>query len=106
MPRHNLSVADELALGMKDLSLRLWTYVQGPGRQRARLVALRVLHRVGINLQPRRLMSFPHLLVAFWFIILLWGERWVFDSKVDNCDWHHWEDWVGTSLPPHRASDC
>lgn len=27
-------------------------------------------------------------------VILLWGECWVFDSKVARCDWDHWEDWV------------
>ena len=94
MARHDLSPAEELTLGMKTQARKLWKYAKGPGRQKARQLGLRALHRISINLQPRRLLSFPHLLVVFWLVILLWGERWVFDSKVDKCDWNHWEDWV------------
>ncbi|KFH43345.1 Cell division control protein-like protein [Hapsidospora chrysogenum ATCC 11550] len=101
MARHNIPLADKLAHGMKKQSRKLWAYARGPGRQRAGRLGLRVLHRIAINLQPRRLLSFPHLLVGFWIIILLWGERWVFDSKVDNCDWNHWEDWPKNANPHH-----
>lgn len=94
MARHDLTRSDDIALQLKSRIQRSWNYAKGPGRQRATLLGLRALHRIKINLTPRRLLSFPHLLVAFWIIILLWGERWIFDSRVDSCDWDHWEDWV------------
>ncbi|KAL0935175.1 manganese ion homeostasis [Colletotrichum truncatum] len=53
------------------------------------------------NFTARRLFSFPHLLVLMWMLILLWGERWVFSSRVADCRWSNWEDWPsGTN--PHR----
>jgi hypothetical protein len=72
----------------------LWHWAMGPGRKTATRVALRIADRIKQNLAPRRLFSFPHLLVACWFVVLLWGERWVFETKVDSCDWDHWEKWV------------
>lgn len=48
-----------------------------------------------------RLLSFPHLLVAMWVFVLLWGERWVFESRVDHCDWDRWEQWPEGSTPHH-----
>ena len=94
MARHDMSPAEELTLSLRRKMQSLWNYARGHGKQRARQALWRVTHRIGINLQPRRLLSFPHLLVLFWFVVLMWGERWVFDSKVDKCDWDHWEDWV------------
>lgn len=55
---------------------------------------------MGRNLAPRRLLSFPHALVLVWMVILLWGERWVFESKVDDCAWKKWEKWVGGGSAP------
>lgn len=49
----------------------------------------------------RRLLSFPHLLVALWMLVMLWGERWVFASRVSSCDWDHWEDWPAGATPHH-----
>ena len=42
----------------------------------------------------RRLMSLPHLFVAIWLLVLLWGERWVFENNVAACTWESWEKWV------------
>lgn len=53
-------------------------------------------HRVKVNLAARRLLSFPHLLVVLWMLVMLWGERWTFTRQVQSCDWDHWEDWVST----------
>ncbi|RDL33180.1 uncharacterized protein BP5553_08619 [Venustampulla echinocandica] len=47
---------------------------------------------------PRSLLNLPHLLVAVWFLTLLWGERWVFQSSIEACDWRKWERWL---IDPH-----
>jgi len=47
------------------------------------------------NWHPRRLLSLPHLFVAVWLVLLLWGERWVFQSSIEACGWGKWERWVG-----------
>jgi hypothetical protein len=46
---------------------------------------------------PRRLLSLPHLFVAIWALVLLWGERWAFKSAIEACEWGKWERWVGSS---------
>lgn len=66
----------------------------GPARQAIAAFAARTAHQIQRNLVPRRLLSFPHFLFLFWVVILLWGERWVFDTKVQKCDWENWEKWV------------
>ncbi|KAI8312851.1 hypothetical protein K4K61_009485 [Colletotrichum sp. SAR11_59] len=53
------------------------------------------------NLTARRLLSFPHLLVCLWMLILLWGERWVFSSRVADCRWSNWESWPAGANPHH-----
>lgn len=89
--RHDQSFADT----SKRLGLRLWEWVSGPGRYLASKYGLRALHQLKRNLVPRRLISFPHLLVLIWMLIVLWGERWIFESKVADCAWSDWEKWVG-----------
>ena len=32
--------------------------------------------------------------ILLWAFVLWWGERAVFDSKVGNCAWNRWEQWV------------
>lgn len=49
------------------------------------------------NLALHRLFSFPHVLVAVWMLVLLWGERWVFHTSVESCNWDNWEKWVSYS---------
>lgn len=96
------TLADDAAVQLGRWARWAWDYARGPGRARARVAATRGLHRAGVNLQARRVLSFPHVLVVFWLVVLLWGERWVFESKVDDCAWHNWEEWVGQpqGLPP------
>ncbi|KAL2154442.1 hypothetical protein VTH82DRAFT_3118 [Thermothelomyces myriococcoides] len=60
-------------------------------------------YRLRLNLTYNRLFSFPHLLVAAWVILLLWGERWVFHSKVESCHWRNWENWPA-GAEPHRVA--
>ncbi|PBP19872.1 cdc1-like protein [Diplocarpon rosae] len=50
---------------------------------------------------PRPLLSLPHLFVLVWVLALLWGERWVFRSHVDSCDWGLWERWPEEATPHH-----
>ncbi|KFA72297.1 hypothetical protein S40288_02456 [Stachybotrys chartarum IBT 40288] len=97
MPRHDLSLNEQL----QQWAERLWVWVSGPGGKRATVLALRLGDRIRRNLAPRRLFSFPHLLVACWMTILLWGERWVFEAKVGSCDWDHWEHWPKGATPHH-----
>ena len=47
---------------------------------------------------PRSLLSLPHLFIVVWWVVLLWGERWVFKSAVEECRWENWERWVCDSL--------
>ncbi len=89
---------DDIAAALSFHAQRLWLWATGPGRHAATILALAVASRVRVNLSSRRLLSLPHVLVLLWVVILLWGERWVFDSKVAQCDWDRWEDWVSTPL--------
>lgn len=76
---------------------RSWLWLNGPGRR----ITAGVVRRIRLNLAARRLLSLPHLIFAFWIIILLWGERWKFDSKVETCDWKSWENWPKEAAPHH-----
>jgi len=31
---------------------------------------------------------------AAWVVVLWWGERRVFKSAIEACQWDRWEDWV------------
>lgn len=48
---------------------------------------------------PRSWANLPHLLVGVWMVMLLWGERWVFQSAVEECKWENWERWVRRIIP-------
>ena len=34
------------------------------------------------------------LWILLWALVLWWGERGVFHSKVGDCAWNRWEEWV------------
>ena len=70
------------------------------GRRMTVAAGLSLARRLRRNLTYRRIFSFPHLLVAIWVVVLLWGERWVFHSKVEDCHWTNWENWVRPLPPP------
>ncbi|KAI1185446.1 hypothetical protein F5B17DRAFT_432548 [Nemania serpens] len=95
------SIWDEIMAGSRSLMRRAWTYGNGRGRHTAWTLAVKGGRQLRRNMVRRRLLSFPHLLVGLWIILLLWGERWTFARKVDRCDWDHWEDWP-PGATPHR----
>lgn len=41
-----------------------------------------------------RLWSLPTALVLLWAVVLIWGERLVFERRVNQCQWQRWETWV------------
>lgn len=69
------------------------------GKRATLAFLLEVAHVLQRNLTLRRLSSFPHLLVMIWAVVLLWGERWIFHTKVESCHWSNWEKWVLASFP-------
>lgn len=97
-PQQPASVAD----GAQQIYERVARYNNGPGQAMAWRLARRVIACLRVNLAPRRLLSIPHLLVAMWMVVMLWGERWKFTGSVQSCDWDHWEKWVSLrpSAPP------
>ncbi|KAI1127094.1 hypothetical protein F5Y10DRAFT_243410 [Nemania abortiva] len=95
------SIWDEITAGSRSMMRRAWTYGNGRGRHTAWNLAVKGGHQLRRNMVRRRLLSFPHLLVALWILVLLWGERWTFASKVNRCDWDHWEAWP-PGATPHR----
>ncbi|KAL2270202.1 hypothetical protein VTJ83DRAFT_2386 [Remersonia thermophila] len=80
--------------------LRFW---RDRGRRIAYAAVRSAAHRLRLNLAYDRLFAFPHLLVAIWFFMLLWGERWAFHSKVQRCRWSAWEKWP-EGAQPHRVA--
>ena len=40
------------------------------------------------------LFSVRRLVEAAWVVVLWWGERRVFKSAIEACQWDRWEDWV------------
>lgn len=62
----------------------------------------------------RHIINLPNLLVVLWILVLLWGEKWVFQSSIEACDWSRWERWVGRCshasfkylLTHHIAQTC
>jgi len=96
------SLARQIPAGLVFASRSAWAIAKGPGRRMAIAMAWQLLRQLRRNLVARRLLSFPHLLAAFWIVILLWGERWVFQSRVEKCEWSNWENWVSLlDGPPH-----
>lgn len=95
------SIWDDIMAGSRNMMRRVWIYGNGRGRQKAWALAAKAGHQLRRNMVRRRLLSFPHLLIGLWFLVLLWGESWTFASKVNQCDWDHWEDWP-PGATPHR----
>jgi ethanolamine phosphate phosphodiesterase len=109
LPRHELTLADKLTVRLHDAARYAGRWARGPARQWASQLPTTLGDRIRRNLASRRLLSFPHLLVAVWMIALLWGERWAFSNRVRSCRWENWENWVsgivpGPRSPPRSAS--
>lgn len=75
----------------------LHSFWKARGKRATLAFLLEVAHQLRRNLTLRRLSSFPHLLVLVWAVVLLWGERWIFHTKVESCHWSNWEKWVMAS---------
>ncbi|KAH7156496.1 hypothetical protein EDB81DRAFT_392903 [Dactylonectria macrodidyma] len=100
-PSQLQSIANALKVGLRKTAQTLGAWAAGPGRYLAVTVGGRVAWRVRANLSSRRLLSFPHMLVLVWMVVLMYGERWIFDSKVADCDWANWEKWPKGTKPHH-----
>ncbi|GJD02777.1 calcineurin-like phosphoesterase [Colletotrichum higginsianum] len=79
----------------------IWIFWHTRGKRLAANIMRQVGWQLRQNLTARRLLSFPHLLVCLWFLVLLWGEHWVFESRVADCKWSNWENWPAGSSPHH-----
>ncbi|KAI1076142.1 hypothetical protein F5B20DRAFT_556887 [Whalleya microplaca] len=95
------SICDDILAGLTSLLQRIWAWCNGPGRHLAWSLAVRGGQQLRRNMTRRRLLNFPHLLVVLWVLVMLWGERWIFASRVRSCDWDRWEDWPA-GVTPHR----
>lgn len=73
---------------------RLWERHRNPSLAVTRAKLLRSLRHAQRTWTLRRLLSLPHLFVALWVVLLLWGERWVFERSIAECKWDSWEKWV------------
>ncbi|KAL5876873.1 hypothetical protein ACKVWC_006032 [Pyricularia oryzae] len=100
-PQDDNSIIEELRAAAVRSVRFLWRFTKGPGRVMAINGLSRSSHQLKRNLVARRILSFPHLLVVFWVIVLLWGERWVFHNKVNQCHWDKWEKWPPGANPHH-----
>ncbi|RPA90333.1 Metallo-dependent phosphatase [Choiromyces venosus 120613-1] len=49
----------------------------------------------------RAVFSARRLVEAAWILVLWWGERRVFGSAIEACQWERWEDWPEGAMP-HR----
>lgn len=90
------SICDDILAGARALLRKLWAYLHAHLQSQQGFSGL--LFHAGYqfrrNMARKRILSFPHLIVVFWVFLFLWGEHWIFATKVRSCDWDHWEDWV------------
>jgi hypothetical protein len=99
-PDNTTSLLDDLRAFMAKAVRALVRFWRDRGRHMALAAMLSMAHRLRQNLTYQRLLSFPHLVVAVWVVLMLWGERWAFYSKVESCHWSNWEKWVCQATPP------
>lgn len=76
----------------------LLSFCRTRGKSTAWASLLQFAYQLRRNLALHRLLSFPHVLVAVWVVVMLWGERWVFHTTVERCAWENWEKWVRTRV--------
>src|SRR3954471_25039037 len=81
----NTSALDDLRAFLARAIRRLWRFWNERGRHMAAQSAVSGARRLRRNLEYQRLVSLPHLLVGLWVLVLLWGERWAFEGKVEGC---------------------
>ncbi|KAK8072566.1 hypothetical protein PG996_005914 [Apiospora saccharicola] len=95
------AILEDIVTKAQITARRIRTFWNSPHGVRLRNVTMKIARQIQLNLAARRLLSFPHLLVALWMLLLLWGEHWIFATKVRSCDWNHWEKWP-KGATPHR----
>ncbi len=98
-PDHSTSPLDDFRALIAQASRALGRFWRERGRRMVVASASSAVYRLRQNLTYNRLVSFPHLLVAVWMFVLLWGERRAFHSKVESCHWSNWEHWVCRASP-------
>ncbi|KAK5663697.1 hypothetical protein OQA88_4128 [Cercophora sp. LCS_1] len=97
------SLLDDLKAFVAYSARALWRFWNERGRHMVLASAVSAARQLQRNLTYNRLLSFPHLLVGLWVLVLLWGERWVFHSRVESCQWKNWEKW-SPGAEPHRVA--
>ncbi len=100
------SLLDDLRSFIARCIRSMWRFWNERGRYMAFAAMVSFARQVRLNLTARRLLSFPHLLVGIWVIVMLWGERWVYHSRVESCHWSNWENWVRWPRPRRAVLRC
>ncbi|KAK0618065.1 hypothetical protein B0T17DRAFT_536803 [Bombardia bombarda] len=95
------SLFEDMRAIIANASRLSWRFWNERGRRMLLDALLSSARRLRRNLTVRRIFSFPHLLVAIWVVLLLWGERWVFHSEIEDCHWDKWENWPPGADPHH-----
>lgn len=91
------SLVDDCFAGVQNWWRSLLHFWASRGKKGLGVLLWQGVKQVHRNLALHRLVSFPHVLVAVWMLVLLWGERWVFHTSVESCNWDNWEKWVSYS---------
>ncbi|KAK3335411.1 calcineurin-like phosphoesterase-domain-containing protein [Cercophora scortea] len=95
------SLVEDLRAFIASTIRSLWRFWNERGRRMTLAALVSAAHRLRRNLTYNRLLSFPHLLVGLWIVVVLWGERWIFHTKVEDCHWSKWENWPAGADPHH-----
>ncbi len=77
---------------------RLWARVSYAFMHRESLRIPKTWQEVQQRFDPRLLLNIPNAFILFWVFFLLWGERWVFQSSINACQWDKWERWVSSQF--------
>ncbi|EGS19118.1 uncharacterized protein CTHT_0057430 [Thermochaetoides thermophila DSM 1495] len=79
--RDNTSLLDDMRALLSHSVRSFMRFWRARGRRMAITTLRSSVHRLRQNMTYRRVVSFPHMLVLVWVVIMLWGERWAFHSK-------------------------
>jgi hypothetical protein len=79
-------------------------YSVGPPRrlllmsiQMSTLTGSDIYKRLGRGLTASNVLSFS------WFVLLWWGEDYVYKRAISRCQWHKWEKWVTFPSPKDQV---
>ena len=82
---------DDLSQEVQRLITQPNTILNGKTRERSFFILNVSFHRLLHFLRPSRTKLG---LVLIWLLVLWWGERRVFKSSIEGCQWDLWEAWV------------